>query len=301
MLEEKVARELSAFGFARSHIKILQAIHPDGLTADHICSVAGIPKGRIYSLLKALVTEGLLHKLPERPARYVLGNLEDFADRQLALAIERRARLVARLQKPDAAISSFHNDPEGYTSRLLENIINESELRFITREHSIPLYFYPLEKRLFMRLRENLRRRIPTLTTLLRTGDELTWAMTKIAHRGYRVKRTWFLVQENGLRTLRDALLQEIGPEAFREYLAQLRQRLHRDRAQIRLLHTPNTASTLITPGSVCMAMAVGKEILGFVIKSRELAHIHTMLFNSIWSRGRPIEGYLKYDKMMKL
>lgn len=306
MLSARALEALSGFGLTPSQLKVLSAASEAGrgYTAEELREAAGLPKGRVYSVLKELVSLRLLRQLQSRPSMFAMETPEEFVESRLEEFFNRRAQLLSEIysEGPVSGMAIIHEQEE-YVSSFIEAYNTSSPISMIQRADSIPfvIMLYPdNQKASFTKFRTIYRQKGTSLFHPGSVAEELNWVLAKKAEEHAKKLPDRCIMSVNGLLRLRSVVTTAYGKKEWPKYLKFLKNKLANTPFRIRVLRHHSLSNIMIAPDRVITVTAINDKPLGFIAKSRDVARMNQIIFESMWSSSVPMENYLAKKEFRK-
>jgi predicted transcriptional regulator len=294
MQVENILNELkNDFQLKDSHISIIKSLKEKDCTADEICSLTRIPKGKIYELLNELLNVNLIKKIRQIPAIYsakdIKSNTLDFLKYCFDELVAKEVRIMSMLDRGEQQIEVITNK-EKCIFRIMESLAKENNFRIVFGAKSVPMFFYPDNNQLHLKLRKKLVKERETLA-----GDKhnaILLANTyKEAHK--LEKRFRFLITEEAFNLYMKTASKELSKKEFRDLIKKIKGYVRRADIDLRVMQGHIFNYIYSSNDRLFIIMFSAKMAISLVITSEKAVNAFADLFDDVFKNSKNIKSFM--------
>ncbi len=307
MSANKLFEELKEhFNLKNKHVLIINALQARSLTAADICRITGIPRGRIYEHLNELIGYGLISKGETIPMLYSVGNLADRILEYLKNARERfnsnESAVISLLEKiePKERIELIDTKKD-FTFALLDffsecKSLNIKKVYQIGRHNSLPFLVYPFDKAMFIKLRELVCARRPTISHTSMAYSQLIFNTYKELYKSGVVFH--IIVEKEAMDYHIDLVAKDLGKEFLLGFVGNIKARVKKGQIKVSVVDEYLPMGADISKNSVLLSLIHLGFGTAINIHSRKIADVYITLFEDMLMRSESLESYFRKKKL---
>lgn len=286
------------FQLKDSHISIIDSLKEKDLRADEICSSTGIPKGKIYELLNELLHVNLIKKKKQIPALYsardIKSNTLDFLKYCFDELVAKEIRVMSLLDREEQQIEVI-TDKEKCIFRIMESLAKDDDFRIVFGAKSVPMFFYPDDNNLHLKLRKILVKKRETLA-----GDKHNAILLANTYREANKlgKQFKFLITEEAFRLYMETVSDELSREEFSRLLKEIKNNVQKPNIGLRIIRGYVFNYIYSSNKKLFIVMFSSKIAIALVITSQKAVNAFSDLFDDVYKNSAQIRPYL--NKVLK-
>lgn len=290
------------FDLKENHIKIIESLsEKNNLTADEICKVTKIPKGRIYEFLNELLSIKLILKDKSLPSKYFIKDLDnqivDFLEYSFNDLMSKEMAVMEVLEektKPDQI--KLIRTAQEYSFHIMRLFKEGKHFKMIVRNKSAPPNIYPENEEDYVRLRQEIEGKRVTLTG---GKGKLNLLLYKSYMSAWKEKQFVYIMGKEGFDFFFKNYDSAFGSKKTVEYMIKLKEDLKERNTKVIVVDEYIPYSIYLSEKEMLLVLThSGGELAGFVISNKHIIDVYHKLFEEMIKRGKDIAHYI--DEYLK-
>ncbi len=296
MREELLQVLQSEFNLTKKDTTIISELVKNKMTAENLCSLTKIPKGKIYTFLNKLLELKLIEKSSDFPATYSVPNLEqkmlDFLNEEFGQFTKKQKRLTDLLREENTDLGDFEiiYDKREFIFKLMEMLSTGKEFKYILRYPALPYLTYLAPTKEFQEIHNLIAKSRDALTD---SKDNAPILLNNLYTKKFKEgSRFEFVVCKQALDEFLKLIENKKGKLAYKKKISEIKSKIKKYDASMKVVDEHFPLGVYLSKNKVIIVLNSSGALTGIVHQKKEVVDFYNNLFYEMQERAYPAEDY---------